>query len=222
MPRDRIRNLALSSTRLSALSYEHMEAVFGWVATYGYGALFGLLIFGIVGLPIPDETLLVFCGYLIFKGRLTAVETYLAALAGSCCGITLSYFIGRTAGLGVVHRFGKYVHMNEQRLERVHRWFDRSGHWALFGGYYVAGFRHFTALIAGASKLEFHSFALFAWSGAATWVAVFLTLGYVLGEQWRQVAELVHRYLLYSSVGAGMLVLLYLAVRWYQRRRAIS
>ena len=41
-----------------------MEAVFGWVATYGYGALFGLLIFGIVGLPIPDETLLVFCGYL--------------------------------------------------------------------------------------------------------------------------------------------------------------
>ena len=31
-----------------------MEAVFGWVSTYGYGALFGILIFGIVGLPIPD------------------------------------------------------------------------------------------------------------------------------------------------------------------------
>src|SRR6202163_1486440 len=195
-----------------------MEAVFGWVATYGYGALFGLLILGIVGLPIPDETLLVFCGYLISQGKMSAPGTYLAALAGSCCGITVSYFIGRTAGLGVVHRFGKYLHMNEQRLEKVHRWFEHSGHWALFAGYYVAGVRHFTAIIAGASKLEFHSFALFAWSGAATWVAVFLALGYVIGEQWRRVAELVNRYLLYASALVAALALLYLVVLWYRPR----
>ena len=199
-----------------------MEAVFGWVATYGYGALFGLLIFGIVGLPIPDETLLVFCGYLISKGTLNPVETYLVALAGSCCGITVSYFIGRTAGLGVVHRFGKYLHVNEQKLARVHAWFEHSGHWALFGGYYIAGVRHFTAIIAGASKLEFPAFALFAWSGAATWVAVFLTLGYFIGEQWRQVAELVNRYLLYVSAFVAALALGYLGVRWYRRRRTIS
>src|SRR5689334_21366232 len=98
-----------------------MEAVFGWVATYGYGALFLLLMLGIVGLPIPDETLLVFCGYLISKGKLNATATYAAALAGSCCGITVSYFIGRTAGLGMVHRFGKYLHVNEGQLDRVHK-----------------------------------------------------------------------------------------------------
>ena len=199
-----------------------MEAVFGWVATYGYGALFGLLIFGIVGLPIPDETLLVFCGYLIFKGKMSPLETYLAALAGSCCGITISYFIGRTAGLGVVHRFGKYLHVNERKLAKVHGWFEHSGHWALFGGYYIAGVRHFTAIIAGASKLEFHAFALFAWSGAATWVAVFLTLGYFIGDEWKPVAELVHRYLLYGSVLVVGLALLVLGARWYWRRRTIS
>jgi len=52
------------------------------------------LILGIVGLPVPDETLLVFCGYLISTGKLGMTETYFAALAGSCCGITVSYFIG--------------------------------------------------------------------------------------------------------------------------------
>ena len=197
-----------------------MEAVFGWVATYGYGALFGLLILGVVGLPIPDETLLVFCGYLISKGKLSAPGTYLTALAGSCCGITLSYTIGRTAGLGVVHRFGKYLHVTDDHLDRVHRWFDRSGHWALLGGYYVAGVRHLTAIIAGASKLEFHTFALFAWSGAATWAAVFLTLGYVIGERWRTVAELVNRYLLYFSGAAIALAILFFAGRWALRRRA--
>jgi membrane protein DedA with SNARE-associated domain len=197
-----------------------MEAVLGWVATYGYGALFGLLILGIVGLPIPDETLLVFCGYLISQGKLGIPETYLAALAGSCCGITISYFIGRTAGLAVVHRFGRYLWIQQRHLDRVHRWFDHSGHWALFGGYYVAGVRHFTAIIAGASRLEFHTFALYAWTGAATWVAVFLTLGYVIGEEWRTVGELIDRYVFYASALGIALVLLFFAGRRYMNRRA--
>jgi len=196
-----------------------MEAVFAWVATYGYGALFGLLILGIVGLPIPDETLLVFCGYLISQGKMGMTETYLTALAGSCCGITVSYFIGRTAGLAVVHRFGRYLRVEQEQLDRVHRWFDRSGHWALFGGYYIAGVRHFTAVIAGSSKLEFHVFMLYAWGGAATWVAVFLTLGYVIGEQWRAVADSVHRYLLYGSGLGLVLTVLYYGGRWWLRRR---
>ena len=196
-----------------------MEAVLGWVTTYGYGALFGLLILGIVGLPVPDETLLVFCGYLISQGKLGMTETYLAALAGTCCGITVSYIIGRTAGLVAVHRFGRYLRIDQRHLDRVHRWFDHSGHWALFGGYYIAGVRHFTAIIAGASKLEFHIFALYAWGGAMTWVAAFLTLGYLIGEQWRTVAELVHRYLTYASgLAIALAVLFFAGRRWMQRR----
>src|ERR1039457_3095462 len=198
------------------------QQVLAWIAQYGYLAIFGLLVFGIVGLPVPDETLLVFCGYLISQGKLSAAGTYLAALAGSCCGITVSYILGRTLGLGVVHRFGRYLRISDRHLERIHRWFESSGHWALFGGYYIAGVRHFTAIIAGASKLELHTFAIFALSGAATWVAVFLTLGYFIGERWKSVAELVHRYLLYASalgVGVGLLIL---GARWYWRRRTSS
>lgn len=196
-----------------------MEAVFGWVSTYGYAALFGLLVFGIVGLPVPDETLLVFCGYLISQGKLSVAGTLLAAVGGSWCGITTSYFIGRTLGLGVVHRFGRYFHVDDRHLDRVHRWFDSSGHWALFGGYYIAGVRHFTAVIAGASKLDFGIFALYAWSGALCWVTVFLTLGYFIGEQWHQVAELVHTYMHYVSYVLIALATMFFAGRWWWRRR---
>ena len=197
-----------------------MEAVFGWVSTYGYGALFGLLVCGIVGVPVPDETLLVFCGYLISQGKLNAAGTLAAAVGGSWCGITISYWIGRTFGLSVVHRFGKYLHVNDRHLERVHRWFEHSGHWALFGGYYIAGVRHFTAIVAGASKLEFRTFLLFAWSGALCWGVAFLTLGYVIGEQWRRVAELIHTYLHYISYALILLVLLFFAGRWAWRTRS--
>src|SRR5216683_6866798 len=191
-----------------------MDAVFQWITTYGYGAIFLLLMLGVVGLPIPDETLLVFCGYLISRGRMNPLAAWLSALAGSWCGISLSYMIGRTLGLGFVHRFGKYVHITEARLQKVHEWFDRIGHWALFVGYYIAGVRHFTAIIAGTSCLEYRHFATYAYSGAFVWVCTFLGLGYFFGEHWREVAEMAHKNLLWIS-----LVVLAAAIGYYLYRR---
>jgi len=194
-----------------------MESVFEWVAQYGYIAIFLSMVLGIVGLPIPDETLMVFSGYLISTGRLNPVGAFLSALAGSWCGITVSYWLGRTWGVSVIHRFGKHFHLTPDRFEQVHAWFHRTGHWALFIGYYIAGVRHFTAIVAGTSKLEFRIFAVYAWSGGAVWVTTFLTLGYFLGENWREIAEVVHRDALYASVALIALALLYW---WWKRRPA--
>ncbi len=199
-----------------------MDAVFAWVATYGYGALFLLLMLGIVGLPIPDETLLVFSGYLISQGKLNFAGTLAAAIAGSWCGISLSYWIGRTLGLGVAHKFGKYVHLNDTTLARVHAWFDRRGHWALFGGYYVAGLRHITAIVAGASGVGFSSLVLFAWSGGLIWASGFLTLGYYIGSDWKRIATLVNSYLLVISCVIIGLAILYGGFRWFSRRPRAS
>src|SRR6185437_2418958 len=177
-----------------------MDAVFHWIATYGYGAIFLLLTLGIVGLPVPDETLLVFCGYLIYKGQLHPVWAGVAALAGSWCGITLSYTIGRTLGAGAIHRYGKYLHLTPERMDRAHHWFNRIGHWALFGGYFIAGVRHLTALAAGMSKLSFPSFIAYAWPGGLLFVASFLTLGYYLGESWNTIGATIEHYIVYISI----------------------
>jgi len=187
-----------------------MDGVFAWLSAHGYGALYLLLALGVVGLPIPDETLLVFTGYLIFRGDLNPLGAFAAAVAGAWTGISGSYLIGRTLGVGVVHRYGKYIHLTENRLAYVHRWFDRIGHWMLVVGYYIIGVRHFTAIVAGMSKLEYPTFIAYAWTGGALWVATFLTLGYFLGENWRPVAELVHQYVAYASVA-----IIALAGLWY-------
>ena len=189
-----------------------MEGVFAWVAAHGYGALYLLLALGVIGLPIPDETLLVFTGYLIFRGTLNPMGAFAAAVAGAWTGISGSYLLGRTLGLGAVQRYGKYVRLTEARLAKVHGWFEHAGHWTLVFGYYIAGVRHFTAVVAGTSKLEYPTFIAYAWSGGAVWVATFLTLGYFLGEDWRQVAELVHRYIVYAS-----LVIIAAGILWYFR-----
>jgi membrane protein DedA with SNARE-associated domain len=191
-----------------------MDAVFHWITTYGYGMLFLLLMLGVVGLPVPDETLLVFSGYLISKGDFHLLPTWLVALCGSWCGITLSYTIGRTLGLGVVHRYGKYLHITQERMDRVHRWFDRIGHWALLVGYYIAGVRHFTAIVAGTSGLRYVSFAAYAYTGGLLWVSTFLTIGYYIGENWKQVSDVIHHYLLYISIAVvALAAAYYIAVR---------
>jgi membrane protein DedA with SNARE-associated domain len=199
-----------------------LDSAFDWIAVHNYAAyavLPLLLMAGIVGLPIPDETLLVFYGALIARGVLRPEIAGIVALGGSWCGITISYLLGRTLGIGFVHRFGKSFHLTEERLARVHQWFDRLGHWALFVGYFIAGVRHFTAIVAGTSRLEYRSFAMYAYSGGALWVASFLTLGYFVGDNWRQIDQLVHRYILYGSLVLIAAVALYL-IWWRPWKKA--
>ena len=117
---------------------------------------------GIVGLPVPDETLLTFSGYLIFSGHLRPGPALAAALAGSMCGISISYLLGRTFGAALLHRYGRYVHLTEERIAKAHEWFERAGRWGLTFGYFIPGVRHFTAYAAGMSELEPHVFAVFA------------------------------------------------------------
>jgi membrane protein DedA with SNARE-associated domain len=193
-----------------------MDSLFEWLSRYGYAGLFLLLVLGIVGLPVPDETLLVFSGYLISKGRLHPGLTFLAGFGGSVTGISLSYLIGRGFGYGFVQRYGRYVHLSQERIEFVNHWFHRIGHWLLTIGYFIPGIRHFTALVAGMSRLEFRTFSAFAYPGAALWVGCFLALGYFVGEKWQTALVALHRYLLAVTIAIGVIVGI---VWWFRRKR---
>ncbi len=196
-----------------------MEVVLSWVSTYGYAAIFCLLVLGIVGLPVPDEWLLVFSGYLAFSGRLSLPGVLAAGFLGSSCGITCSYLLGRTVGLPLLHsKLGRYAHISDAQIQRVHDWFNRIGHWALFIGYFIPGVRHFTALIAGTSCLEYRAFAAYAYTGALLFVSTFIFIGFHFGENWRTVLTLVEQNLRLAS-GIGVALLVCYGVIVYLRRR---
>lgn len=195
------------------------QQILGWITQYGYLAIFALLMLGIVGLPVPDETLLTFCGFLIFKGRFSLLPTFGSALAGSACGITLSYALGRWFGIALIHSHGKYVRITEAHVRKAHAWFARVGHWSLTFGYFVPGVRHLTAYAAGMSEVEPPQFALFAYSGAILWVSSFLSLGYFLGDRWHAVERNIHQYLLWIAVGCAIALVGYLVWRKVRAKR---
>ena len=193
------------------------QQVLHWITQYGYLAIFVLLVFGIVGLPVPDETLLTFSGFLVYKGNLSLPLVFGSALAGSLCGITLSYVLGRTFGLTLIHRYGRYLHISEQHVEKAHSWFGRIGHWALTFGYFIPGVRHITAYAAGMSDVEAPQFALFAYAGGCLWVSTFLALGYFLGDRWEAVEKNIEGYMKLAGIAVLILAAAYVLWRFLRK-----
>lgn len=161
---------------------------------------------GIVGLPVPDETLLTFSGYLVFKGQLHLPPTLLAAFLGSICGITLSYILGRTFGFYLIHKYGRYLHITEARLNRTHRWLEHAGAWSLTFGYFLPGVRHLTAYVAGTSEMQPVVFVLHAYGGALLWSASFVGIGFAMGDEWTRLSHSVHSYAWMATAIAAVCV----------------
>ena len=191
------------------------ETILRWITEYGYLAIFVLMT---LGTPIPDEGLLAFAGYLVYEGRLQLFPTMAAAFLGSVCGITISYGVGRTVGYYLVTKFGPAVKITEDKITRVHTWFDRVGKWGLLFGYLLPGVRHLIAFGAGTSKLPLSVFASFAYTGGFIWSVTVISAGYYLGSQWTLVFGKVHPNLVIGSVVTGTLFLLYIFVRQYWRK----
>lgn len=191
-----------------------LEVFQAWIHAYGYAALFGCLTFGIIGLPIPDETLLALSGYLVFKGQFNLLPTLLTAFSGSIAGISLSYLIGRTGGYKALQRYGPRFRVTDERVRTMNHWFDRVGKWIMVVGYFIPGVRHLMALVAGSSNMRYPVFAAFAYTGGALWSLTFVCLGYFFGNSWGEIRH--HR--LTFALAAGSITCAIL-VFWYVKSK---
>jgi membrane protein DedA with SNARE-associated domain len=188
-----------------------MESVPFWLTHYGYVGLAVLLMLGIIGLPIPDETLLAFAGHLIAKGKLALIPTIGTAFLGSVCGISISYALGRWAGHYFIEKSHCILRIDVEQLEKVRDWFALRGRLLLFFGYFVPGVRHFTAFVAGSTRLHMGVFGLFGYTGALFWSVSFIVLGYFLQEGWSHLSVTMHQITIVAGlvfVAAALLVFL--------------
>jgi membrane protein DedA with SNARE-associated domain len=186
-----------------------------FLASYGYFAIFFLLMLGIVGPLIPDDTILVLSGIAVHRGQLHLGATIAVAYAGSVCGITLSYTLGRTGAIYMLERFPPVERWVNRHLPQVQKWFERYGKWTLFFGYFIAGVRHFTALAAGMSKVRLKTFALYAYPGGLAWVVSFISIGYFLGAEWEQIRHRFDR----GAIAAAAIVVSIGFISWWLRRK---
>jgi membrane protein DedA with SNARE-associated domain len=190
-----------------------------WLSHYGSFALFVLLGMGIFGLPVPEETLMVLAGILMNEGNLPLFQTIVAAYAGTLCGITVSYFLGRTAGVSIIKEYGKWMPMHSRHIQKTQTWFARFSKWTLLIGYLIPGLRHFTGIFAGSAAMQFKEFALFAYSGAFLWVSIFLSIGYFFGPYWLSLYAAVFQNLeMAMEILSAVVILLFIAYFIYRAK----
>ena len=172
--------------------------------------LFVAQMFGIFGLPIPDELLLTIAGTLIRRGHLNPVATPAAAIGGCIAGVTLSYCLGRAVGCRVLQRIPG---VETESIGRAQSWFTRFGGWLLTFAYFIPGVRHITAIVAGSLPLDFRVFAAYAYPGAVLWSTTFLAAGYYAGDRWQRAALIVRGHVIFVALALGLAAAAYVFAR---------
>jgi membrane protein DedA with SNARE-associated domain len=174
---------------------------------------------GIVGLPIPDETILTFVGYLVSQNKLHLLPTIISSFLGSICGISISFIIGKTIGIKFLHRYGKYFHITESKLHKTKKWFESYGEWLFLFGYFIPGVRHLTAIIAGSAETKYSKFALFAYSGGLIWTLTFITIGFTVGKKWMLLVHQIQKHILIVTFIIIILLIGYFVFRSIYRSK---
>ncbi|MFD0695885.1 DedA family protein [Paenibacillus sp. GCM10027628] len=199
------------------------EALYDFINHYGYIALYILLSAGIVGVPVPDETLMAFVGSLTAPGGpFTYLTTLMVIYAGTMTGMIVSYLLGHRVGKPFLYRYGKWFKLTPSRIERAEGWFKKYGLWTVFFGYFVPGVRHFTCYLSGVSGVKFYKYMFYAGTGALLWCTTFLTLGHFIGRNLDGLFELIHKYIGMSAVILAILaaIVIFVYLR-FRKRKAV-
>jgi membrane protein DedA with SNARE-associated domain len=181
--------------------------------------------------PIPSEVILPMAGWKVSQSAADASVTepltglpwnlLLAtafATVGSVVGALVGYAIGAWGGRPILDRWGRYVGIGAEDLDRADRWFDRWGSWAVFLGRMVPLVRTFVSYPAGISRMPIGRFLLFSTLGSLPWNLGLIYAGFVVGENYPQIEAAIkpYEYVIYALVLAAVVIVV---VRWWLGKR---
>ncbi len=190
---------------------------------FGYVGVALLVAAEVVIPPIPSEVILPLAGFLTSQGQVSFVGMVAAATVGSVFGALVLYAVGYSLGPArlrrFVDRYGRFLFVSVDDLERSQAWFNRHGARAVLIGRCVPLVRSLISVPAGLTRMPLYQFVLYTALGSGAWNGLLIGVGWALGEQWdlaRQYARLFGQLALVLMAG-GIVWLLW---RGWSRRGA--
>jgi membrane protein DedA with SNARE-associated domain len=185
---------------------------------YGYFAVGGFITLEDFGIPVPGETILIAAAVYAGAGRLNIFIVGVVAVVAAIIGDNIGYAIGFFGGRALVLRFGKYIHLTEDRLDKAESFFSKYGGVVVAGARFIEGLRQANGIVAGVSRMAWPRFLAFNALGAVLWVGLWTTVGYLAGNNITAIYNGISRYSLYILI-ALIVVVVALIVRHVIRRR---
>ncbi|MEX2446707.1 MAG: DedA family protein [Dehalococcoidia bacterium] len=205
-----------------------LDALAEWVVdiveSLGYVGVALLVTLENVFPPIPSEIVLALAGFVASRGEASVAGMIAAATVGSVTGAWVLYgcaaLIGPVRLHALVRRYGRWVRISEDELSRAEAWFDRWSTLAVLLCRCVPLVRSLISIPAGFRRMHPGRFTLYTAIGSLVWNTLFITAGYLLGEQWERVVPFAD-YFQYLTLGAiGIVAVAFLVSRYRRRKQA--
>ena len=160
----------------------YIDLLAPYVDSYGYFvAFFGMMVEN-AGIPVPAESALITFSFFASQGVLKIWLIIPIAILGDTAGDNIGYCIGRFGGRPLVDRYGKYVRLDAEKLDRMEELFRDKGGRTVYFAHFLSSTRITAALIAGVSHMRYPRFLVFNVVAAATIVTFVAGITYAFGN----------------------------------------
>lgn len=184
--------------------------------SYGYYFIFLLVGVESLGVPLPGETALISGAAYAASGHLSIALVITAAAAGAIAGDNVGYWIGHTGGHALIRRYGRLLHVDDAKMNRLHGYFERHGAKTVFFGRFIALLRTWAALFAGAGDMPYKRFLLYNALGGIAWTVGYGMLGFLFGKNLPHLEKILGR----ATWLLAVLAVLGVVAAWWVGKRA--
>lgn len=201
-----LRLLALLSQPLAALI--SLQTLQNALSVIGYPAVTIFVMIESSGIPFPGETMLLLASFFAATNHTLQIPVVIACAAlGAILGDNLGYTVGRTGGRALVMRYGKYIFLKQEHLDRAERFFAKHGNKTVFFGRFVSVLRAWAAFLAGVNSMHWRIFLVYNAAGGIIWATIYGLLGFYLGRVFHDNFTQIQQYAsTVGWIGAGVIV----------------
>ncbi len=189
------------------------------VGSWGYLGIFLLMFLESTFFPFPSEVVMIPAGYLAYQGKLSLTLILIVGIAGSLAGALFNYYLALRFGRSFFLRYGRYLLIKPETLEKLERFFAHHGEISTFNGRLIPGIRQLISLPAGLAKMPLAKFSLYTTLGAGIWVLVLTLLGYFIGKERALIKHYLHEATLIALLTVALMTLFYIVRA--KRRQAL-
>ncbi len=154
------------------------------ISDAGYFGVAALMTIESACIPLPSEVIMPFAGYLVSLGRFSLIGAATAGAIGCNIGSTIAYLVAAHGGRAAFERWGRYVLIRHEELDRAERFFARYGALTVFIGRLLPVIRTFISFPAGLARMPILKFEIYSFIGAWPWCFALAYVGVVLGARW--------------------------------------
>jgi dedA family protein len=206
-----------------------MSFITSMLGHLNYGTIFVLMLLESTVIPVPSELVVAPAAYHAAGGNLDMWLVILFSTLGADVGATINYLAGWYLGRPIIYKFAnsKWGHLcllNQEKVEKSERYFEKHGMVATITGRLLPGIRHLISIPAGLSRMNYWKFLLYTTIGAGTWHSILALLGhymhaFVPEEQLNEKILEYGEYIKFGLIIIVIIVCLYFLLKWYIKKK---